>query len=1248
MNIPELLDVTKPYDLQKVQMLDELVGVMYGTRLGDRVLADKILSELRQKTESWRIVGNVLQLSRDYNTKFFGLSILEKCIQYQWKILPNEQKVGIKQYITELCIELCQDENVLNENKYFLNKTNETLIMIVKQEWPDNWESFIGDICNAARTNQYICENTMKLLRLLSEEVFDFGEDQMISKKVSHLMTILNQQFPQIFSLILFVLVSYIENPQNLRSSLVLSSLECLCHYLKWIPLNYILECDLRPQLGINISNDNVKYNLLQLLLDHFWGNSSYRLETIRCLTEIANLNWDDNNTSNVDKVKCMDDQMIRIWLSIVNHIKEVPKEYVEYETRRDITTTIKLYYEKYYKNIALLLSSFIKTHRVRICEKLPDTIQALDFALDHMVNISYIQNDEIFKICSDFWLHFAKQLVFEILDIFKSRNEYSANNLDQNFDNPINQPLLLLKDSTNINDKVQSTTNSPFDNPEEYSPRLVHYQGLLCSIRKMIICRMAKPQEVYIAIDAETGEVSRENIPDTDEISLYKILREILIYLSNLGQQYMEKIILDTLQEEFDVVCIHCGISCVCNSPTGSQWNPIKLNRLCWAVGSISGSLNKNTERRLIIEVIKSLLMLCERKRGKANKAAVASCVMYIVGQYPSFLKDHWKFLQTVVNKLFEFMHETFPGVKDMACEAFLKICMKCKKSMSINNFIDNIVGSSSFISVSSSGPESTEFRFLKYMINYTQELMQHLNEKQMLILINGISLCISLLKDINEQYLYITELLKVFDNVYWNDIMVKLTNLKQANFENQEVIESFCSFEVSQRVITIVRIMEMIASSSGIGFSRVLTERSHSIMDIYNIYSSYILKEIQLKGISIIAYTNVKQLRNSKKEIIKLVNSYITCISLKKNKDIKHCETIDINHCKDLNMVKYSNITGTEVCHYVIRPLIIPILEEYMNCGIYSDAREAQVLNLAANVVMRLSEIIESNIDLFNSIIFYIFECTLSMIKDNFHTYPDHREYFYQFLANCNEFCFVQLLSLPTNILTLYIESIIWAIRHEQPNMAEKGLTILNKLIGNLIQSSHNGEEKVFNDFCHGFYRSLNREVLSVLTDTLHTSGFHYQTLILHQLVKIVEFSLISNNGNSNNCATCGGTCLLSKVAIMEYMVDLLLKSFITVQKEQVEAFVLELFNSVHSNTIAEFQTLVRDFLIQLKEFSSIDCKAIYQMEKNMAIQRAMEIEKSKKWMVPGLSKTFKTQEVSLSDMEMHERAYTDDNDD
>lgn len=72
---------------------------------------------------------------------------------------------------------------------------------------------------------------------------------------------------------------------------------------------------------------------------------------------------------------------------------------------------------------------------------------------------------------------------------------------------------------------------------------------------------------------------------------------------------------------------------------------------------------------------MIRTLLNLCEIRKGKENKAIVASNIMYVVGAYPKFLKANWNFLKTVVKKLFEFMKEPFPGVMDMACNTFLTI---------------------------------------------------------------------------------------------------------------------------------------------------------------------------------------------------------------------------------------------------------------------------------------------------------------------------------------------------------------------------------------------------------------------------------------------------------------------------------------------------------------------------------------------------------------------------------------------
>ena len=71
--------------------------------------------------------------------------------------------------------------------------------------------------------------------------------------------------------------------------------------------------------------------------------------------------------------------------------------------------------------------------------------------------------------------------------------------------------------------------------------------------------------------------------------------------------------------------------------------------------------------------------------KRGKDNKAVVASNIMYIVGQYPRFLKAHWKFLKTVVNKLFEFMHETHEGFKIWLVTLLLRLPTSVKHFVAV-----------------------------------------------------------------------------------------------------------------------------------------------------------------------------------------------------------------------------------------------------------------------------------------------------------------------------------------------------------------------------------------------------------------------------------------------------------------------------------------------------------------------------------------------------------------------------------
>lgn len=199
------------------------------------------------------------------------------------------------------------------------------------------------------------------------------------------------------------------------------------------------------------------------------------------------------------------------------------------------------------------------------------------------------------------------------------------------------------------VNMGVSGLSNGGAPHPStlvNYPLRKHKYEEVLSSLRTVMIEKMVRPEEVLI-VENDEGEIVREFVKESDTIQLYKTIRECLVYLTHLDVVDTENIMIEKLAKQVD----------------GSEWSWVNCNTLCWAIGSISGAMNEETEKRFLVTVIKDLLGLTEMKRGKDNKAVVASNIMYIVGQYPRFLKAHWKFLKTVVNKLFEFMHETHEG---------------------------------------------------------------------------------------------------------------------------------------------------------------------------------------------------------------------------------------------------------------------------------------------------------------------------------------------------------------------------------------------------------------------------------------------------------------------------------------------------------------------------------------------------------------------------------------------------------
>ncbi|CAN0109268.1 unnamed protein product [Ectocarpus fasciculatus] len=168
----KLMDFSQPMD---VALLDQVVTTAFDASHPQRNDANILLMRMKESPDMWQQAGTILEQSQSQHTRFIGLQILDGAIQTRWKILPQDQRDGIKTYVVGKIIQLSQTEESLRQERIFINKINLVLVAILKQEWPHNWPSFISDICEASKTNEVLCENNMQILKLLSEEfIFSF------------------------------------------------------------------------------------------------------------------------------------------------------------------------------------------------------------------------------------------------------------------------------------------------------------------------------------------------------------------------------------------------------------------------------------------------------------------------------------------------------------------------------------------------------------------------------------------------------------------------------------------------------------------------------------------------------------------------------------------------------------------------------------------------------------------------------------------------------------------------------------------------------------------------------------------------------------------------------------------------------------------------------------------------------------------------------------------------------------------
>jgi exportin-1 len=378
--------------------------------------------------------------------------------------------------------------------------------------------------------------------------------------------------------------------------------------------------------------------------------------------------------------------------------------------------------------------------------------------------------------------------------------------------------------------------------------------------------------------------------------------------------------------------------------------------------------------------------------------------------------------------------------------------------------------------------------------LIRNLKENTKDLEIKQIFHIYEGIGYMIYEEKDMAKREVLLESLMQ-YTQQDWNEIL-NMANRDPSNLQDYEVIRT---------IGFIIKANERVAFSLGHPYYTHLAKIFLELLQVYKLYSeniSYVIANNPSYNVSIF-----KAAKTVRREILNLIATFI-------------------KHTEDPRMV---------IDEFL--PKLSELVTDYNNN--VPNARDPEVLSLFATLIKQTGDQMNQYIpDILNC----LFESTLSMISDNFTNFMDFRRNFFTLIRNIVDFCLEGLFQTSDESFKVFIDSIIWAIKHYQIELAEIGLETMNELLSKVVMN-----QGVANLFFQNFYMLILQDAFYVLTDSLHKSGFYKQALIIMKLIAVVENQMFEGK-LSEDYPT-------NKEYVIAYLSDVLVKLFPNTSKLQIE---------------------------------------------------------------------------------------------
>jgi exportin-1 len=217
---------------------------------------------------------------------------------------------------------------------------------------------------------------------------------------------------------------------------------------------------------------------------------------------------------------------------------------------------------------------------------------------------------------------------------------------------------------------------------------------------------------------------------------------------------------------------------------------------------------------------------------------------------------------------------------------------------------------------------------------------------------------------------------------------------------------------------------------------------------------------------------------------------------------------------------------------------------MEDYVKSN--PNSRDPETLMLFAIIIKKDSNFF--NIDSLKVVLDSLIQSTLAMIKDDFTSFPEFREGFFKLVHNIITYCTEAFLNLDSQNFQTVLQSIIFGFKHEMPEVMEIGLKSLWDLNDKFMSVP-----SICQPFYVEFYSNLLNEVIQVLTDCKHLSGFKLQCKIFQQLIQVIESNTI--NQPLNQFDNTPHTYPSNKEYVIDLIVNCIMNIFPNLNNVQVK---------------------------------------------------------------------------------------------